>query len=148
MSDGQRRMLSSPLCLMQTDLNKKTQLSRLAPGRVSAAAAQYVRSALAPVDQVLYTEAKERFATRRKPFEDRIRAYEATQPEPTEAEWHACSAQSDAFERGMRVGQDVLSRSTGEVRNLVLVPRGQTATHCTPCGPPELRTANGCRGFY
>ena len=124
--------------------------SRMFPRRISAAAAQHVRTTLAPVDQALYTEVKGRFAARKRPFEDRIRAYEASQPEPSVADWHACAAHSDAFERGMRVGQDMRAIKNGEMRYLVLVPRGEHATHCTPCQPlgqERLRSTEHCNGF-
>lgn len=139
----------------------RTLISSRFPSHVSASAAQHVRTRLAPVDQTIYAEAKQAFDIRKRPFADRIRAYEASAPEPDVAVWHVCSAQSDAFQKGVRVGQEVRKKRAGGVGvegvgvedewfNLVLVPAGVEGTHCTRCNPHRnrsLRTTGECKGY-
>lgn len=97
--------------------NRSKLSSRFPPSAVSEHMAHYVRTKLAPLDQVLYTETLGHFNSRKQPFAHRISAYKMLPPQSSVAEWHACAAQSNAFEQGLRVGAAVRAKNGGEQRS-------------------------------
>ncbi|KAL3893247.1 MAG: hypothetical protein SGPRY_014362 [Prymnesium sp.] len=96
---------------------------------------QYVRSRLAPVDQVLYSEVQARFYKQAEPFAEQVRAYRATPQRALPFKWQLCSDSANVFQQGLRIGERYRRNVTSRfiAGNYVISPLDMQVTDCTDC---------------